>query len=274
MPDENEPTSVVSEQPFTPSVVEGSSEPTNVAESSPAPAAEIEKTPEKTPEVDLDAIRKQVTEEALKEARERARHEAESEFGKKLSERERAIREEERIRQEQLLAEVADYVPDTQIAALRTRITEQQRLRTQVEQIEREKSELQQWRQFAYIQQEAQKAERVATEAGYNLSELPAEIRGESPIGFGERFNSFLVKEVAKLKKQTVSEVKKAAEQATRDTERKLGVTKVTGDAPSGDGGSDLASLRNKLRDAHARGDESAIREIGQRIEEEVYRRR
>lgn len=273
MPDENEPTSVVSEQAAPTSA--SPSEPTNVAESSPAPAAEVEKTPESTaPEVDLEAIRKQVAEEALKEARERARHEAESEFGKKASERERMIREEERLRQEQLLAEVADYVPDTQIAALRTRITEQQRQRALREQTERESAELQQWRQFAYIQQEAQKAEKVATEAGYSLSDLPPDVRGESPIGFGERFNTFLVKEVAKLKKQTVTEVKKAAEQAARDTERKLGVTTVAGAAPVGNGGGDLASLRNKLRDAHARGDDAAIREIGQRIEEEAYRRR
>ena len=81
----NTPVAPSSEQPAVP--VAESSQQGQVAESSPAPAAESK--PE-TPAIDIDALRKQVAEEAAG----KARHDTESEWGKKLSESRRHVSRE------------------------------------------------------------------------------------------------------------------------------------------------------------------------------------
>lgn len=268
MPDENTTATAPSEQPSVPSMVQGPSEQSKAAESSPAPAAETAK-PE-APAIDIESIRKQ----AMEEARERARHEVASEYGKKLSETKRQAEERARLEREQLLSQLSDFVPDSQLAALREQHTARIKAQQQAEEVEQVKARLAAYEQSQQLAELARRATIRAEKAGYNVSDLPPDVRGDSPVGFEERFADFLTEEVAKLKKKVASETKKAAEEAARETERKLGVTQVAGSTPVGSGGGDLASLSKKLRDAHARNDGDAIRELEQAIEQEVYRRR
>jgi hypothetical protein len=249
----NTATPAASEQP----VPDGPSQPSPVAESSPAPVGAVS-TQEKAPEVDLEAIRQRVYEEA----RAKTRHEMDSEYGKKLSETKRAVQEKARLDREQLLAQLSDFVPDSQLATLREQYTARQAQQQQAEEVEQVKAELSAYKQQTEFQRLAAAAMVRAEKAGYNVSELPPEVRGDSPVGFNERFADFLTDEVAKLKKQVVKEAKKAAEDATRETERKLGVTTVSGSSPVGKGHSGMADLSEQLASAHSRGDKAKVAEL------------
>jgi hypothetical protein len=236
-----------------------------VAASSPEPVGAAP-TQEKAPEIDLESIRKQVFEEA----REKARHDIGSEYGKRLSEERRKSQEAARQEREQLLSQLSDFVPDAQLTSLREQYTARQQAQQQYEEGEQVKARLAVYEQSAQLQQLAQKATIRAEKAGYNISELPPDVRGESPVGFDERFSDFLAEEVAKLKKQAVKDVKKAAEEATRETERKLGVTVVSGGSPVSHGGDTVESLSKEIAAAASRGDKAKVAELRDALYKEV----
>ena len=260
----NTATPAASEQPQ-----EGPSQPSPVAESSPEPVGAVS-TQEKAPEVDLEAIRQKVYEEA----REKARHEVQSEYGKRLSEQKRQAEEKVRQERERFLSSLSDFLPDTQLEAYRQQYAADQQAQQQAQQTEQALAENAYYRRQAQEQDLIRKAGVLIEQAGYKFEDLPADVRGDSVEGFADRFLPFVAKELQKAKKETEKAVKKAADEATRETERKLGVTHVSGGAPVGSGKSDLATLQAKHRDAVDRNDRAKIAEYGRLIEEEVYRGR
>jgi hypothetical protein len=225
--------------------------------------------PEPEPKVGIEAVK----EAARREATEKIRHDLESQFGKKISETQRQERERARQEREQLLTGLSTFVPDEELKRAREQYTLAEQRAEQEAELANLKAYAAQKQAEDRLSLAAAEAQNLVQEAGYKFEDLPKDVLGASPEGFKERFATHVIKENAKLKKEMDAAVKKAAEDATRETERKLGVTKVSGSEPVGSGKSRLTDLREQLRAAHDRNDEKAIRELGNRIEEEVYRK-
>jgi hypothetical protein len=229
------------------------------------PAAEV-KAPEPESKVDVEAIRR--------EAVAKVKHDLESQYGKQLSEATKRERERARQEREQLLTGLSDFVPDEQLKRTRDSFTSRE--------AEAEKdaklAQLEAYAAQVQAKERQSAAEAVALaqvqEAGYKVEDLPRDVLGDSVDGFEKRFSQYVIKENAKLKKDLDAAVKKATEDAIRDTERRLGVTRVTDASPVGGGAGELASLQAKHRDAVDRNDKAKIAEYGRLIEEEVYRGR
>ena len=263
MPDESTPTTPSSEQPASVSVKETVEEPSQQGQAAEAtqPAAEI-KAPEPEPKVDIEAIRR--------EAAERVRHDLESQYGKQLSEARRLERERARQEREQMLANLSDFVPDEQLKRARDTFT-------LAEQQAEKEAELAQLKAYATRKQAeeqqtvaALEAQRLVQEAGYRFEDLPKDVLGVSPEGFKERFAEHVIKENAKLKKEMEAAVRKATENAVRETERSLGVTRVTTASPIGSGSSSVNELTKQLADAASRGDKAKVSELRDAIYREV----
>jgi hypothetical protein len=257
MPDETMPTAASSEQPQA-----GPSEQGQVVAESAAPAttAVPEPKPEKQVE-DPDAT--------LRRMREQTRKEVDSEYGKKHAEAIRIERERATAERDALLTQLGQFVPDDELAKYKQTI--------QVKSIE---DENRYWRQKAAEQAEEEKLrgyvrglEAIVQDAGLTFKDLPPEVVGETPAGFPERFAKYTAKRLLEATKDADKREKKAREEAERETEKRLGVARVSGASPSGTGASTVEGIQKQLRDAHAKGDNAAIRRLGSELEEAVYRR-
>ncbi len=258
MEDQTTPITASSEQPTVPAVVP--SEPGQVTAESTIPATTAAPEPKQEPpkKEDPDAI--------LRSVRDQARRELESEYGKKQSEAIRQVQERAVAERDALLTHLGQFIPDDELAKARQSI-----------QAKSTEAELNYWRQKAAddaaLQERATRVrglEAIIQDAGMKWEDIPKDVVGESEVGFPERFARYTAKRLREALTDADKREKRAREEAERETEKRLGVSKMSGATPTGSGHTSLGDLSNELASAAARGDKARVSELRDAIYKEA----
>lgn len=264
MEDPTKPVAVSSEQLAAPTA-EPSQQSQTVEPTVPVETATPEPKQEPKQKEDPDAV--------LRKVREQARHDLESEYGKRQSEAIRQVQERAAAERDTLLTQLGQFVPDDELAKARQTIQERG-LREQLAYYQQKDAQDGAMRQLQGL---AMRNLELVKKAGYDgFDKIPKDVLGttaEDAATFPERFADHLATKYRDALADADKREKKAREEGERETEKRLGVPKMSGATPSGSGGSTLEGLQRQLRDAHARNDGAAIDRLGREIEEAVYRR-